>query len=116
MARFTSTSSAAELPLDVRHEIVNVVRPVIGTVAAPPESVFSKKFPTELVMVQEVTPCVFQKIEVRPPSGTLSGEAQISTFGRTIGETEVAGGGDTGFCGTMTARGRIVTGGREVTE
>lgn len=74
----------------MRHEIVNVVEPVIATVEAPPERDFCEKLPSGLVSVQLVTPCVVQKIDVREPSGTVAGAAQIRTFGATLGTEEVA--------------------------
>ena len=60
------------------HEIVNVVAPESGTVAAPPESEFCEKLPSGEVSVHEVTPLVDQKIVVRAASGTVAGTAQIS--------------------------------------
>jgi hypothetical protein len=53
---------------------------VSGTVDAPPLRVVWVKLPSGDVSMQSVTPCVFQKIEVRAPSGTVVGDAQISTF------------------------------------
>ena len=64
--------------------MVNVVGPESGTVAAPPESVFSLKLPSGEEMVHDATPALFQKTEVRVPSGTLAGTAQISTCGATV--------------------------------
>ncbi len=87
--RSTSAVSVSVVPAGVRHDMVNTVSPVIGTVAAPPDNVFSVKFPAELVMVHESTPCVFQNIEVLPPSGTRAGDAQISTFGSMTGPVGV---------------------------
>lgn len=79
--------------------MVNTVAPVIGTVAAPPESVFSEKLPSGLFMVHDVTPFVFQKIEVRAPSGTVAGTAQISTSGGTVGGVDAVDVGTTGAGG-----------------
>jgi len=59
--------------------MVNVVAPESGTVAAPPESACSSKLPSGEEMVHDSTPLLFQKTDVREPSGTLSGTAQIST-------------------------------------
>lgn len=67
--------------------MVKVVGPESGTVAAPPESEFSLKLPSGEVMEHEATPLAFQKIEVRVPSETFSGTAQISTRGWTAGTT-----------------------------
>ena len=61
--------------------MVNVVGPVSGTVAAPPESEVWVKLPSGDVSVQLVTFSVFQKISARAPSGTVDGTAQISTRG-----------------------------------
>jgi len=72
-------------PPGARHEIVKVVAAVIGTVEAPPESESCEKLPSGEVSVHEVTPCVFQKIDVRAPSETDGGTAQISAFGSTVG-------------------------------
>ena len=69
--------------------MVNVVAPESGTVEAPPETVFSLKLPSGLVIAHSSTPFVFQKIDVRAPSGTREGTAQISTSGSTV----AAGGG-----------------------
>ena len=81
------------VPSDTAHVIVNVVDSVIGTVAAPPASDLWLKLPSLAVSVQLTTPCALQKIEVRPPKGTDGGEAQISTFGGTVGvDVEVATG------------------------
>ena len=85
--------------------MVNVVAAVIGTVAAPPERVECEKLPSGDVSVQFVTPCVFQNIDAREPSGTLAGTAQISAFGGTFDDVEVAAGrvvvarGGLVFCG-----------------
>ena len=86
---------------------------VRATVAAPPESDDWLKLPSGEVSVQLVTPFVLQKIEVRAPSGTEAGTAQMSTFGVTAGVVVAAGAGTvgvgcfrtgvcwrTGFCGT----------------
>src|SRR3990167_5866950 len=83
--RFTVTEPVTGEPSGARHEMENVVAAVIGCVAAPPESEFWLKPPFGEVSVQFVTPCVFQKIDVRPPSGTEAGTAQISTFAGTVG-------------------------------
>ena len=39
--------------------------------------------------MQLATPCVFQNIDVRAPSGTLAGTAQMSTFASTTGAVVV---------------------------
>ena len=94
------------LPSGVRHEMVKVVAPVIGTVEAPPESEFWLKLPSGDVSVHEETPLVFQKIDVRAPRGTDSGTAQMSTSGGTVGaagaaaDVEVPFGSD--ICWTTT--------------
>lgn len=62
------------------HEIENVVAPESGTVEAPPESAVSLKLPSGLVTRQLCTFFDFQKIEVREPTGTDAGTAQISTL------------------------------------
>lgn len=72
-------------PSGVRHEMVYVVGPESGTVAAPPERVLCEKLPSGDVSVQDVTPTAFQNTVVRAPSVTEAGVAQISTFGGTIG-------------------------------
>lgn len=64
---------------------MNVVAPESGTVAAPPESESSLKLPSGEVIEQVETPLVFQNTDVRVPSDTLSGTAQISTCGGTVG-------------------------------
>ena len=61
--------------------MVKVVGPESGTVAAPPERVFSLKLPSGLVTSHVSTPFVFQNIEVRAPRDTRSGTAQMSTSG-----------------------------------
>ena len=66
-------------------EMVNVVAPVSATVEAPPEREFCEKLPSGEDSKQFVTPCEFQNIEVREPSGTDAGTAHISTFGGTAG-------------------------------
>ena len=71
--------------VEVRHEMVNTVSAVIGTVEALPESDDWEKLPSGDVSVQLVTPVAFQKIEVRPPSDTEVGDAQICTTGGTYG-------------------------------
>ncbi len=80
---------------------MKVVAPVSGTVAAPPESELWLKLPSGEVSVQLVTPCVFQKIDVRVASGTDAGTAQIYTWGLTVGVVVAAGlvtaGAGTGF-------------------
>jgi len=78
------------LPFGSTHEIVNVVAPVKGTVAAAPEREDSLKLPSGEVSVQLVTPCVFQKTEVRAPSGTDEGTAQITACAGTVGAVDVA--------------------------
>lgn len=50
------------------------------------------KLPSGEVSMQSDTPCVFQKIDVRAPSGTVVGVAQISTLA-VIGAVVVAFGG-----------------------
>ena len=90
MLRFTVTVFCISVPSDTLQTMVKVVACVMGTVAAPPESEFWLKLPTEDVSTQLNTPCVFQKIEVRPPRGTEAGTAQISALGVTLG-VEVAG-------------------------
>ncbi len=70
------------------HDIVNTVAAVSGTVDAPPLSEVCEKLPSGDVSMQSVTPCVFQKIDVRAPSGTVAGDADISTravVGATVG-------------------------------
>ena len=87
---------------------MNVVAPVKGTVAAPPESACSSKLPSGEEMVQESTPLVFQKTEVRVPSGTLAGTAQISTSGVIADTVEVEDTGGGVFdrtCWTTTGEG-----------
>ena len=90
------------------HEMVYVVAPVSGTVAAAPESVDSEKLPSGDVSVQLATPCVFQKIDVREPSGTVAGTAQICTTGVPVGTGAAgvaAGGVDAGPCWSVTCGG-----------
>lgn len=65
--------------------MVNTVSAVIGTVAALPESDDCEKLPSGDVSVQLATPVALQKIEVRAPSVTDDGDAQICTFGATYG-------------------------------
>ena len=72
-------------------DIVKVVAPVSATVEAPPESEFCEKLPSGEDTAQFVTPCEFQNIEVRDPSGTVAGTAQMLTFGVTVGMVLVAG-------------------------
>lgn len=81
------------------HEMVNVVALVSGTVAAPPESELWLKLPSGEVSVHCVTPCVFQKMEVRVASGTDAGTAQICTTDGTVAVLVAAGAGAgaTGF-------------------
>ena len=55
-----------------------------------------------------VTPLVFQKMEVREPSGTDGGTAQMSTFD-VIAEVVVAGAGVGGFCTGGFGRGVCVS-------
>src|ERR1700722_3186169 len=61
-----------------------VVAPVSGTVEAAPESELSEKLPSGDVSVQLVTPCACQKTDVRAPSGTSEGTAQISACAGTV--------------------------------
>src|SRR3989338_573423 len=86
--------------------MVKVVAPVIGTVEAPPESVFWLKLPSGDVSVHEATPLVFQNIEVRAPSGTESGTAQMPPSGGPAGAAaagvEVAFGADACCCTITT--------------
>ena len=77
--------------------IVKVVGPVSGTVAAPPESEFWLKLPSADFSVQAFMPCVFQKMDVRAPSRTEAGTAQISAFAFDIAAAGVLGEG-VGFC------------------
>src|SRR3990167_7464503 len=86
--RVTVTELVTGEPSGARHEMENVVAAVMGCVAAPPESEFWLKPPFGEVSVQFVTPCVFQKMDVRPPSGTDAGTAQISTLGGTVESVE----------------------------
>ena len=69
--------------------MVKVVAPVSGTVEAAPERELCEKLPSGELSVQFVAFCVFQNIEVRAPSGTAEGTAQISTCAGTAG-VEVA--------------------------
>ena len=78
-------------PSGARHEIVNVVAPVIGTVEAPPDSEFWLKLPSGDVSVQLVTPWLFQKTDVRASSGTETGAAQIFACGVIVGAVDAAG-------------------------
>lgn len=59
------------------------VGPVSGDEAELPETVSALKFPSELDKEQDVTPFAFQKIDVREPTATDAGTAQISAFGGT---------------------------------
>src|SRR3989338_3299705 len=86
--RFTVTKPVTGEPSGARHEIEKVVAAVMGCVAAPPESEFWLKPPFGDVSVQFVTPWVFQKMDVRPQSGTDAGTAQISTLGGTVESIE----------------------------
>src|SRR3989344_3426308 len=99
--RITVTELVTGEPSGARQEMENVVAAVMGCVAAPPESEFWLKPPLGEVSVQFVTPWVFQKMDVRPPSGTEAGTAQISTFGGTSGvavaAVVVGAGGGFGF-------------------
>ena len=85
------------MPLSSRHEMVKVVAPVMGTVEAAPASEFCEKLPSGEVSVQLAAPCVFQKIEVRAPSGTAEGTAHISTCAGTVEVAVVAVVVATGF-------------------
>lgn len=82
-----------DFPPGVRHEIVKVVAPERGTVAAPPESACSLKLVSDEVMVHESTFFAFQKTVVRAPKGTEGGTAQMSTFGSPTGVVVAAGSG-----------------------
>lgn len=98
--KFTVTAPFTVEPSGTTQEMVNVVAAVIGCVAAPPESEFWLKPPLADVSVQLTTPCVFQKIEVRPPSATDAGTAQMSTLGVPVTTTAgvvVAAGAGFGF-------------------
>jgi hypothetical protein len=57
-----------------------VVGAASGTVDAPPFKDVCVKLPSGDVMMHSVTPCEFQNTDVRAPSGTVAGDAQISTF------------------------------------
>ena len=76
----TVTKSVTCEPSARRHDIVNVVAVVIGTVDPPPFSVLWEKLPSGEVSVHETTPSAFQKIDAREPSETDAGTAQISIF------------------------------------
>src|SRR3989344_3782276 len=83
--KFTTTEFVISEPSGALHVMVKVVAAVIGTVAAPPESEDWLKLPSGEDSTQLVTPCVFQKMDVRPPSGTEAGTAQMSALGGTTG-------------------------------
>src|SRR3569832_320797 len=101
------------VPSGARHEIVKVVAVVIGTVEAPPESDVCEKLPSGDVSVHSLTPCVFQKIDVREPRFTFAGTAQMSTFGSTVlvvvatGFVVVAT-GFAGVCETVTCGDSVI--------
>ena len=89
--------------------MLNVVAPESGTVDAPPERLVSLKLPSGLVIVHDTTPLVFQKTEVREPSGTRAGTAQISASaeGAAVGGG-AGGGGVTAFVALFVAVGEGV--------
>ena len=92
------------VPSGALHEIVKVLSRVNGRVEAFPESVLCEKLLSDDVSVQSRTPCELQKIEVREPSATLSGTAQISTPGGTseVNTEDVDIAGAIGFCTNLT--------------
>ena len=63
---------------------------MIGCVDAPPETEVWLKPPSGDVSTQFETPCEFQKTDVRAPSATDIGTAQISTLGGIVGVVEDA--------------------------
>ena len=87
--------SSTEVPSGARQVAVKVVESVMGTVAAPPDRVFSEKLPSELVTIHDATPCELQKTEVRAPRGTFAGVAHMSIAG-VMPEYTGAGAGGAG--------------------
>src|SRR3990167_7063423 len=81
IASSTVTKSVTGSPLLVRHEMVKVVAPESGTVAAPPLNALSLKLPSGLETGHDSTPFEFQNTNIRVPSATLAATAQMTTAG-----------------------------------